>query len=146
MLEPARLRLGPEQTVERALIAESEPHVVDIGDERLVGDHAAVGLEPHRADQDELAKRAWRLGGHLRRHPATEAEPDDGDHPGSAGDGELAEQPLMGRREIPDVAHPFRPLGSVVPEVRRHQHGEAAGELLVKGQTRERPDVVVKNQ
>src|SRR5205807_9479046 len=26
VLEPARLRLGPEQTVERALIAESEPH------------------------------------------------------------------------------------------------------------------------
>src|SRR5205807_2418059 len=57
LLELGRGGLGAEEPVEGTLIGEAEPHVVDVGHQRLVGDGVTLGLDPHRAHQHQPAER-----------------------------------------------------------------------------------------
>src|SRR5215472_14600314 len=47
--------------------------------EKIVEDLAALGLDAHRANQNQLVEKLWRHGRDLGRHPAAERAADDVD-------------------------------------------------------------------
>ena len=127
---------------ECGLIVEARLRIVEVGDDRLIGDVAVRRLDPHRADQHQLAERRRRLACHLGRDPATEAQ----SHQRNIGQAEIGQQPAMHRGDVAHAAQPLRTFRLAPAGMVRHQNIEALRQRVVERQSLRRADVVMQDE
>jgi hypothetical protein len=141
-LELVVRRLGAVDPVERLLVVEARPRIVDVACDREVEDVALRRLDAHGADQHELGEIGRCHAGHLGGDPAAEAQPDqDG-----VADLQLAQQTAIDHGNVARTAHPLRPLRAAVARMVRHQHVVLGRERIIERQAVERAGLMMQHQ